>query len=157
MHRRNPQHAVLPLGDALHHVVRQSVGHTIGLERHLSVLVHVAPVQSVAVAAYPQRTVFGAAETRYLVDDATLRVVELVLQLTVGEGAVPRVSLSCGGSLPPAFQVYDHCTFQASHPQLSRWQDDAADALAIAICHAQCSGTRLRTLLNQRNQGSGKS
>lgn len=35
--------------------------------------------------------------------------------------------------------------------------DDAADALAIAICHAQCSGTRLRTLLNQRNQGSGKS
>ena len=34
--------------------------------------------------------------------------------------------------------------------------DDAADALAIAICHAQCSGTRLRTLLNQRNQGSGK-
>lgn len=35
--------------------------------------------------------------------------------------------------------------------------DDAADALAIAICHAQCSGTRMRTLLNQRNQGSGKS
>ena len=35
--------------------------------------------------------------------------------------------------------------------------DDAADALAIAICHAQCSGTRLRTLLNQRNHGSGKS
>ena len=36
-------------------------------------------------------------------------------------------------------------------------QDDAADALAIAICHAQCSGTRLRTLLNQKKQGSGKS
>ena len=35
--------------------------------------------------------------------------------------------------------------------------DDAADALAIAICHAQCSGTRRRTLLNQRDQGSGKS
>lgn len=28
--------------------------------------------------------------------------------------------------------------------------DDTADALAIAICHAQCSGTRLRSLLNQR-------
>ena len=29
--------------------------------------------------------------------------------------------------------------------------DDTADALAIAICHAQCSGTRLRQLLNQRS------
>ena len=28
--------------------------------------------------------------------------------------------------------------------------DDTADALAIAICHAQCSGTRLRSLLNAR-------
>ncbi len=27
--------------------------------------------------------------------------------------------------------------------------DDTADALAIAICHAQTSGTRLRTLLNR--------
>ncbi len=27
--------------------------------------------------------------------------------------------------------------------------DDTADALAMAICHAQCSGTRLRNLLNQ--------
>lgn len=34
--------------------------------------------------------------------------------------------------------------------------DDTADALAIAICHAQCSGTRLRTLLNQRNRGGEK-
>ncbi len=28
--------------------------------------------------------------------------------------------------------------------------DDTADALAIAICHAQCSGTSLRSILNQR-------
>lgn len=28
--------------------------------------------------------------------------------------------------------------------------DDTADALAIAICHAQCSGTELRNLLNSR-------
>ncbi len=28
--------------------------------------------------------------------------------------------------------------------------DDTADALAIAICHAQCSGTTLRNLLNRR-------
>ena len=28
--------------------------------------------------------------------------------------------------------------------------DDTADALAIAICHAQCSGTALRSLLNKR-------
>ena len=27
--------------------------------------------------------------------------------------------------------------------------DDTADALALAICHAQCSGTRLRSLLNR--------
>ncbi|MBR2176901.1 MAG: crossover junction endodeoxyribonuclease RuvC [Clostridia bacterium] len=29
--------------------------------------------------------------------------------------------------------------------------DDTADALAMAICHAQCSGTRLRNMLNSRN------
>lgn len=29
--------------------------------------------------------------------------------------------------------------------------DDTADALAMAICHAQSSGTKLRNLLNQRN------
>ncbi|MGN0536917.1 MAG: crossover junction endodeoxyribonuclease RuvC [Acutalibacteraceae bacterium] len=29
--------------------------------------------------------------------------------------------------------------------------DDTADALAIAICHAQTSGTRLRTLINKSN------
>ncbi len=28
--------------------------------------------------------------------------------------------------------------------------DDTADALAMAICHAQCSGTRLRSLLNRK-------
>ncbi len=28
--------------------------------------------------------------------------------------------------------------------------DDTADALAMAICHAQCSGTKLRSLLNRR-------
>lgn len=27
--------------------------------------------------------------------------------------------------------------------------DDTADALAIAICHAQCSGTKLRNLINK--------
>ncbi len=30
--------------------------------------------------------------------------------------------------------------------------DDAADALAIAICHVQSSGTRLKDLLNRRNK-----
>lgn len=30
--------------------------------------------------------------------------------------------------------------------------DDTADALALAICHAQSSGTRLRNLLNQKNR-----
>ena len=29
--------------------------------------------------------------------------------------------------------------------------DDTADALAMAICHAQSSGTRLRNMLNSRN------
>lgn len=29
--------------------------------------------------------------------------------------------------------------------------DDTADALAMAICHAQCSGTRLKNMLNSRN------
>lgn len=30
--------------------------------------------------------------------------------------------------------------------------DDTADALAIAICHAQTAGTRLRTIINQSNK-----
>ncbi len=29
--------------------------------------------------------------------------------------------------------------------------DDTADALAMAICHAQCAGTKLRSLLNSNN------
>ncbi len=29
--------------------------------------------------------------------------------------------------------------------------DDTADALAMAICHAQCSGTKLRNLLNSKS------
>ena len=30
--------------------------------------------------------------------------------------------------------------------------DDTADALAVAICHAQCSGTRLRSLINTKGE-----
>ncbi len=29
--------------------------------------------------------------------------------------------------------------------------DDTADALAMAICHAQCSGTKLRNMLNRKS------
>ena len=118
VHGGDPQHAVLPLHDALHGVVSQAVLHVVGLERLLASLVHLALVKSIAVAAYPERTIRGLAETGYLVDDATLRGVELVFQMSETERRLSR----------RAMQIDHHSTLQTPHPQVAVLRDDAAYA-----------------------------
>ena len=112
-----PEPAAGILGNAFHGVAGQSVVGGVGLEPFLAIPSGTA-IQSVAVAAQPKGAVARLAESLNLLQNAALRVVELIGRLPVtGEATVA-----------PRPEIDLHHALQTAHEELLVAGDEAADA-----------------------------
>ena len=117
--------------DVAHAVVWKAFGGGECLEPLFAVAARPPPVEAASVAAQPQGALRVLVEAVYLLYQARFRLVELILQVPVGERPFRRAS---------RVQVDDVCPLQAAHPQLPVAVDDGAYAAVYALGHLPGQG-----------------
>ena len=114
-----PKHTLIVLHDAHHRIVGQTIGSGIVLDVALAFLVGPVAIHTITIAAHPYLAILGLAERHDLVEDTTLRIIQLIRMIGYGE-----ISLASTTRL----EIYLHHAQNATHQEFAILSHQPADA-----------------------------